>query len=112
VSIRAKQISMKKYAYAGWITRSTAGVLCIEPCPPLNGHEPPPLAAIIGADWQTGDYVQLRLLRFPDHLRAQWIGELTINPPALRVGCFDVTKELENHLGHFVVILACTEKQR
>ena len=109
----AKQISMMRAnTYSGWLCRDT-GVLALSHHPPEQAinHEAPALAELLLCSFQTGDYVRLRLLLYPDQLQATWIGPLAVEPTALRVGTFDVTAELEKHLGKFILLLACTLPQ-
>jgi len=58
--------TMKRFAYAGWISQNTSGVLCMDPCQRLNSHEPPTLAELIDHDWKSGETVSLSFLVLPD----------------------------------------------
>ena len=106
---RAEQIStMKSYAYAGWIYEDTAKALCLNPCPQLNSHEPPTLAALIGSDWKSGENVCLRLCIYPDLKVVKLIGELKVEATDVLVGCYDVVEELKPHPGKFVCLIVRT----
>lgn len=73
-----------------------------------NSHEPPLLADIIAIDWKSGDDVCLRCGICPDLGMLKFIGELTVNSPAVLVGVFDVCRELEAYLGKFAVVSVST----
>ena len=99
---------MNTYTYTGWICRNLSR-LCISQYPP--GHpcnEPPALTDLISCNFSAGDYVTLRLMRYPNLLLAKWIGPLTITPLDMRVGSFDVLANLEAYIDRFVVVSVST----
>ena len=99
---------MKTYTYTGWICRNLSR-LCIFQYPP--GHpcnETPALTDLISSNFSAGDYVTLRLMRYPNLMLAKWIGPLTITPVAIRVGSFHVLADLEAYIDRFVVVSVST----